>query len=111
LRIIGIICLAAGLAIYIDYGQMYIMKPTLDAARLQVRTSNINLSIGLMIIGSIFTAASFISARLKKQDEDKARQLAARRPCPQCAEAILPAAKVCPHCRHDLRKDWSTEQA
>lgn len=109
--IIGVICFAAGLAIYIDYGQVYIMKPTLDAARIQVRTSNINFSIGLMTIGSIFTASGFISARLKKRYAEEARRLAMRRPCPHCAEAIMPAAKACPHCRHDLPKDRSTESA
>ena len=25
-----------------------------------------------------------------------------RRPCPHCAELVLPAAKVCPHCQRDL---------
>jgi hypothetical protein len=30
-----------------------------------------------------------------------------RKPCPFCAESILPAARVCPHCREKLRQDWS----
>ena len=28
---------------------------------------------------------------------------AVRVPCPHCAEAILPAAKLCPHCKTALR--------
>ena len=31
-----------------------------------------------------------------------------RIPCPKCAEAILPAAKVCPHCRSELPVDWAS---
>lgn len=31
----------------------------------------------------------------------------ARRPCPHCAEAILPAATVCPHCKRDLPEAWA----
>ena len=31
-----------------------------------------------------------------------------RLPCPKCAEAILPAAKVCPHCRSELPVDWAS---
>ncbi len=30
-----------------------------------------------------------------------------RLPCPLCAEAILPAAKVCPYCRSELPVDWA----
>jgi hypothetical protein len=30
-----------------------------------------------------------------------------RVPCPFCAEAILPEAKVCPFCRHDLPERWA----
>lgn len=35
------------------------------------------------------------------------RLVTARRPCPLCAEAILPAAIVCPFCRRDLPEGWS----
>lgn len=41
------------------------------------------------------------SPRLAPQPADQ------RRPCPFCAEMILPAARLCPHCRSDL----TTEQA
>ncbi len=30
-----------------------------------------------------------------------------RRPCPRCAEAILPTASICPHCRSDLGQGWA----
>lgn len=32
-----------------------------------------------------------------------------RRPCPLCAELILRAAKVCPHCRSELPNDWAEQ--
>ena len=31
-----------------------------------------------------------------------------RFPCPKCAEPILAAATVCPHCRSDLPAGWAT---
>lgn len=30
-----------------------------------------------------------------------------RTPCPHCAEMILPAAKICPHCRQPLAEGWT----
>ncbi len=33
----------------------------------------------------------------------------ARRPCPKCAEKILPSAKLCPHCRTELAEGWAVE--
>jgi len=33
-----------------------------------------------------------------------------RAPCPHCAEQILPAAKICPHCRSPLDPGWSTKR-
>ena len=29
--------------------------------------------------------------------------------CPRCAEAVLPAAKVCKHCQHEFDYDWLGE--
>jgi hypothetical protein len=29
-----------------------------------------------------------------------------RAPCPFCAEAVLKAAEVCPHCQRDLPENW-----
>lgn len=29
-----------------------------------------------------------------------------RQPCPFCAERVLPEAKVCPFCQHDLEEGW-----
>lgn len=37
-----------------------------------------------------------------KPAKDAASKGEDRVPCPYCAEAILPAAKKCPHCRSDL---------
>lgn len=33
-----------------------------------------------------------------------------RRPCPHCAEYIMAAAVVCPHCRSELGADWSARE-
>ena len=41
---------------------------------------------------------------------DEPEQTAGRVPCPFCAEPILPAAKVCPHCRRDLPESFTTAQ-
>ena len=41
---------------------------------------------------------------------DEPEQNAGRVPCPFCAEPILPAAKVCPHCRRDLPESFTTAQ-
>jgi len=41
---------------------------------------------------------------------DEHEGLAGRVPCPYCAEAILPAAKVCPHCRRDLPDSFTSAQ-
>jgi T4 superinfection immunity protein len=38
---------------------------------------------------------------------DEPEKVAGRVPCPYCAEAILPAAKVCPHCRKDLPESFT----
>ena len=107
MRFFGIFCLVAGFAIYSHYGYKYILNPTSDAARLQVRASNQDFSIGLMIIGSIFTAAGFAVASLKKAAARGARRLPDRYPCPMCAEAILPAAKICPQCKSALPAGWA----
>ncbi len=42
---------------------------------------------------------------------DEPEQAAGRVPCPFCAEAILPAAKVCPHCRRDLPETFAAQRA
>jgi hypothetical protein len=42
---------------------------------------------------------------------DEAEQAVGRVPCPYCAEAILPAAKVCPHCRRDLPETFAAQRA
>ncbi len=42
---------------------------------------------------------------------DEAEQAAGRVPCPFCAEAILPAAKVCPHCRRELPETFAAQRA
>jgi len=41
---------------------------------------------------------------------DEADHAVGRVPCPYCAEAILPAAKVCPHCRRDLPDSFAAAQ-
>jgi hypothetical protein len=41
---------------------------------------------------------------------DELEQAAGRVPCPFCAEAILPAAKVCPHCRRELPESFTAAQ-
>lgn len=33
-----------------------------------------------------------------------------RVPCPQCADEILPAARICPHCRSTLEPGWSSKR-
>src|SRR5262245_8092141 len=33
-----------------------------------------------------------------------------RKPCPACAESILPAATLCPHCRTELAACWADER-
>jgi hypothetical protein len=33
-----------------------------------------------------------------------------RAPCPQCAEQILPAARICPHCHSTLDSGWSSKR-
>jgi hypothetical protein len=42
---------------------------------------------------------------------DEREELAGRVACPFCAEAILPAAKVCPHCRRDLPDSFTAAHA
>ena len=42
---------------------------------------------------------------------DEPEKPASRVPCPFCAEAILPAAKVCPHCRRDLPESFTAAHA
>ena len=42
-----------------------------------------------------------------QRDDDAKRRL----PCPLCAEAILPTAKVCPHCRNELPTDWTARDS
>ncbi len=111
MRFFGILCLAAGFALIAYYSDKYVRNPTFDVARLQVRASNLNFGIGMMIIGSIFAAAGYAVAKLKKKDAHEARQLPDREPCPLCAEAIIPAAKVCPHCRRDLPENWAVARA
>lgn len=32
-----------------------------------------------------------------------------RTSCPHCAELILPAAKICPHCRQPLEEGWAAQ--
>ena len=56
---------------------------------------------------------AFATGRTYKavRDERIAREGANRRPCPMCAEAILPAAKICPHCKSTLSDGWSAEPA
>jgi hypothetical protein len=48
-------------------------------------------------------AAAIVLARRPK---DNAR----RRPCPYCAEAILPDAQVCRFCSRELPAGWSKNQ-
>lgn len=44
-----------------------------------------------------------VSDGIRKARTDKPPQQE-RVPCPYCAEAILPAARKCPHCQSDLPK-------
>ncbi len=30
-----------------------------------------------------------------------------RRPCPKCAEPIMPQAALCPHCKSELPTGWA----
>jgi hypothetical protein len=54
------------------------------------------------VIAIIFLAAA---PDLRAQQSAKERA-----PCPHCAEQILRAAKICPHCRSPLDPGWSTKR-
>lgn len=68
----------------------------------------------IVLIGIVGLAVLFlrgfdrVSGRGPKQVQDGIRNYktsqneAVRRPCPFCAEMILPAAKKCPFCKSDL---------
>lgn len=59
----------------------------------------------VVLVAAVWLLRGFdrISGRGPKQVSDGIGQSKAGRvPCPHCAEAILPAAKLCPHCRTPL---------
>jgi hypothetical protein len=65
--------------------------------------------IVVVVLAIIFLKGfDMIAGRGPKQVKHGIRQAQAsenRRPCPHCAEAILPAAIKCPFCKTDLTPD------
>ena len=59
----------------------------------------------LKVAASAEEADAMAAERMAREAEE-ARE-ASRLPCPFCAEKILPAAKVCPHCQRDLAEGWA----
>jgi hypothetical protein len=55
----------------------------------------LNLFFGWTLLGWV---AALIWAFAGRPAEAEAE----RQPCPHCAEAVLPAARVCPHCRLEI---------
>ena len=59
-----------------------------------------------LIVSPLLTALLVaISPNLKVKAVESSRS-----PCPHCAEQILRAAKICPHCRSPLDPGWSTKR-
>lgn len=65
--------------------------------------------IALAIAASTVKAAPDGPSNTHDRPKPEPPAAAARLPCPFCAEPILPAAKVCPHCRSDLPSDWAAK--
>ncbi len=61
--------------------------------------------IGWFIYGALLFLIAIVHVlvipRSTKAEAARARA-SGRVPCPHCAEMVLPAAKVCPHCRRDV---------
>lgn len=94
----GVLAIAASTA-------FYFLPAIIAAARLARHFAGIflvNLLFGWTVIGWFGT--------LLWACTDEPQQATSRVPCPFCAEAILPAAKVCPHCRRDLPESFTASQ-
>jgi hypothetical protein len=55
----------------------------------------LNLFLGWTLVGWV---AAFVWALVSSREDDRVA-------CPHCAEAILPAARVCPFCRSPLDQE------
>ena len=60
----------------------------------------VGITYVVMVNGPVAVVMGLIVCVLPKRAT--APPAAARTPCPFCAEPVLAAAKVCPHCRKDL---------
>lgn len=112
----GVVFLLGGIAIVIYGLGLSVAAPgssTINLDLLHQRDLTINVGIGLAIIGSVFTTygVRLIHERQDEEDAAGAERRANRRPCPHCAEMVLPAAKVCAHCTRDLPEPPSAPPA
>ena len=118
----AVIMIPAALIVTVLVFVLYFL-PTLMARRRHHHQSGaifvLNLFLGWTLLGWVIAlamAASTVKAAPKEPNLPNTRNgsgpelLAsttsdARLPCPLCAEAILLAAKVCPHCRSELPRE------
>lgn len=64
--------------------------------------------------GLLLWPVALLHAFAKPRSAEGAARAAAaegRLPCPSCAEPILPAATLCPHCRSTLPAGWAARAA
>ncbi len=59
------------------------------------------------VMGRDTTPKTVAEAEAATARREAAEREASRRPCPKCAELILPAAAVCPQCRSELPAGWA----
>jgi Superinfection immunity protein len=66
--------------------------------------ATLNLFLGWTLIGWV---AALVWALAGPPQVTPAADADDRRPCPHCAEAIWPLARVCHFCRHELAPGWA----
>lgn len=93
----GILIFGMGLAVY--------FLPLAIAYNRDHRSYNaigvVNFLFGWTVIGWLWALIWSLTGNIESHPVSAQRRV----PCPQCAELVLPAAKVCKHCGYSISKD------